>query len=718
MLAFAGTLALARPMPLSAEHFDFDFVQKGKNYVISIDTDEKKYAIKADKPLEMREAQDVLAGFLLEEKVKAVKKDNESLEVKLEDVAWKNPSLFVPRCEELSLKTMTSNMAAFAPYQAPFLNMKARRRGNNLDLSFCLDSQQFLLEWYKDCGITLFFPADSKIRREYCDKVILLDPNKKDKFGIGWATKTVNSEGTEVANLLFDAFVSKVLKKIESVNSLPGLILEIEDKLAQYEKESREGIVEHFKEKYDSLRYIPGQMISQFFDGATFHTFDKLTHPYEIGRTLQLSFEGKPKKIYLFVNTNVMLNPLVQEKGTATCKSGALLKLWLIEPAKFTDETAAGQFLNGIRGVHDKLEGIIKDYEKVKKKLSLPQKVQWYDTLNMWDTHIVSWSEFLEQIAEKQITSEIRSSPEYAKFKQTLDERVANRKSCGTILDELSCIVEQEKKEKELPEEIFQNYVKRVEVAVAPYGKKYEALKKEDIGFELRDLNSDGSNEVIITEINHPLFCGATGNSTVAIWQKSSQGWKEIFWSSGRGIAVLKEKYNNYNIVSVGGIDYSKGCGADSIPLDTLYGWDGSEYVQIGAEYIRIGEQPERLESKREEKWAKQSLAIPEEIEAYYTGKGVSKDDMRASSKDLNYDGREELIIEIKAKEGRLLGIWQKRASEWYPLMKTVYVNEFKIHNDSVNGYKAIETKRYDNNLTQIFYYDKGLDCYKCYSAY
>ncbi len=404
VLASALSFSLLFPSIAKAEIRDIKY--KGHDYLMDINRERKEYSIAPDmgEPI----AKEMFASVWLDNIAENARTKNNALKSKLEDFIWTNPSEMQINSASQSL-VVKQNIEYFFPYEIPKLNISAFKKGNEIYVKFGLASQNYLMQWYKDCSIIFFYPKDTKVKRLKFDRIYELS-DEKDDVGRFKVKESSFPDEREVYGMGTELMLSKIinLAKEELAEELPeaqllSIAMKLEDQLAKYSKREREKSLSNLKRDYDSFGWSPSP---------------EYQPQYQTGRMACLGFDGRPESIYFFINVNITQNPLNQERGTATRKEGPLLELLLIKPSQVISGTPAGRIVNHGRHINGKIDGFLAEYESKRgNNLSFDNKSLAYERFRLWESQINPFINVLDAFIEKKIERDSDISAALEEFK-------------------------------------------------------------------------------------------------------------------------------------------------------------------------------------------------------------------------------------------------------------------------------------------------------------
>jgi hypothetical protein len=106
------------------------------------------------------------------------------------------------------------------------------------------------------------------------------------------------------------------------------------------------------------------------------------------------------------------------------------------------------------------------------------------------------------------------------------------------------------------------------------------------------DLNQDGQAEYVIDNVLGRTLCGASGNCSSFVYQKTSGGYRFLLEGNGFGIKLLQTSTNGYRDLST-----ESHSSADETYL-TIYKFDGNKYQEKDC-YINKYNKSKRISSEK-----------------------------------------------------------------------------------------------------------------------
>ncbi len=408
---FASSLFLlsAFSSPCIAEEKQFEVSFKRKGYNVKFDDEKFTYSINPNENKEKR--REVLASAIIEDIVQGAKKKNALLEEKIEGFLYKNPSRMELHTSDKDIDFGISHESPLYIEQ-PKLILKSFKEGKKLQLEFQLDSQDYVIRWFRNSGIIMSWPKDTQIIRRV-DRVYEFDLNSKDSLGRFNLKEISFPEEKEVAGMIIDSLEERLR---DFAKEKYGIVaeaflspIEFEEWLEGKEKSRRENKIKSKLAGRNYAKYQPAASISQTFQS-----------PFEAGRIFTIEFEGKPNRIDFFVNTNLYPNPLNQEKEATSTKSNSILlkaiSAYLDEP---TEKTTAGAIIKLGRTIEERIDEFSEEHEN-RKLNSFEEKEIFYEKLKSWDSQIYPFITMLEELKERKLTGNLDGIREYKKFKQNV----------------------------------------------------------------------------------------------------------------------------------------------------------------------------------------------------------------------------------------------------------------------------------------------------------
>ncbi len=380
-----------------------DIRYKRHDYRININKERREYSVSPD--VEEPIARDMIASVWLDNIAENTCTKNKNLKNKLEDFIWDNQS-------EMQINTASQNLVVnntasqnlvvkqnieyFFPYETPKLDISAFKRGKEMYVKFMLASQNYLMEWYKDCSLVLFYPKDAKINRLKFDRIYEFS-DEKDNFGGFKIKESSFPDEREVYGMGTELMLSRIIDMAREklVGELPAaqllyVAMKLEDRLARYSKREREKPIINLKRDYDSFGWSPSPLYQP---------------KYQVGRMACLSFDGRPESVYFFINLNIIQNPVNQERGTATRRDGPLLNLLLVKPSQIRNTTPAGKIVNHGKNLTERIDGLLEEYESMKgdSRLSFDDESLAYERFRLWESQINPFIDLLDNLIDKRI---------------------------------------------------------------------------------------------------------------------------------------------------------------------------------------------------------------------------------------------------------------------------------------------------------------------------
>lgn len=408
-LASAISVFTLFPLNASAEVLESKIMNSGKEYSMTIDSEKKEYIINPD--AEEAIAREMLASCMLDKLATNTNEESKSLDKKTEQFLLENPSEMQLGFSEFSfsnphLAVLGKNVLEFNPYNIPEMDFNIWKKGNEISLKFNLPSQDFALDWYKNCGITALYSKDAKIIGRGPDKVYVVG-QEEGRLGMRNIEKDNFSGEREAYGMLADAILEKGMQQGEKnpLGVVFSSLMKIEDMLAEDEKTKRERVVEYLKSKYKCLPYSP----------AYFYATP------EQGRSVPVKFDKNPEELYFFINSNIVLTK--EEQGSQSKEEGALLKLLKVDTGKVTDETPAGKIIKHSRLLSNRIDDFLKEYEHKKQGLDFEGKTGIYENLSVWDAQIEPFINMLSKLQDKEIRGNIENLPEFQEFKRDAQKK-------------------------------------------------------------------------------------------------------------------------------------------------------------------------------------------------------------------------------------------------------------------------------------------------------
>ncbi len=393
-LVLASALSFSLLFPQLARAEIRDIKHNGYDYRLDINREREEYTISPD--VEEQDAQEILASVFLEGIVANAQTKNKRLRQGLEDFVWQNPS-------EMNLLSASQpaafkqNIASFSPHEIPKLDVHPFKRGNELYVKFMLSSQNYVMDWYKDCSIIFLYPKDNRLKWLKMDRIYELAP-EQDNLGRFKVREASFPDEREVYGYGVMLTLSKLMRiaRENLGKELPPLeildmAMKIEDQLARESKREREKPIRGLRdEDYRAFEWTPAPLYQP---------------KYEVGRMSCMYFEGKPESIYLFLNMNILQNPLMPQRGTAARGEGPLLELLLIKPSQVMNTNPAGRVVHLGRNISDNIDSFIREYgqKKGNEEFSLKEKSFLYDKIKAWDAQIIPYTELIDKIISKKI---------------------------------------------------------------------------------------------------------------------------------------------------------------------------------------------------------------------------------------------------------------------------------------------------------------------------
>lgn len=397
--ALASLFMFSSPLT-AAEH---QIGLRGTKYSVSVDEKTKRYSIAPEASSEIE--REILGIALAEELAGKTKQSLERLEERLKQFAIENPSRVNFEMADSNV-TAAENVRAFFPYSYPDVRIRAEKQGRKIKLRIETTSQNNLMSWYKDSSIIILYPKGTKVRRERFDRLFELDTDRRTRLG-AFSVKESSMPGErEVYSLLVDEIFKQILARVAREAPYGASIkiaTEFENQLAKWEKTRRENVLGRIKGGYNVLEYQPSIHISPSF---------------EIGRELSLEIiNGYPEQIYVFLNTNIKLNPLTVQQGTQTKIEGHLLKLISLRPMKLKNDSPAGNFVSTLSQIIDsmprefnrKTRNFPELNEKYSRLSEIDQSVHIISTLLDSNKHRILSSKISDDLADKLVQIQPRT---------------------------------------------------------------------------------------------------------------------------------------------------------------------------------------------------------------------------------------------------------------------------------------------------------------------
>jgi hypothetical protein len=407
------------PIKSNAEVLERKVKHADRVYSVKIDKNRKEYSIEPfSESKETRK--EILASALLENLAESLESKSKDLEKEIKDFIWDNPSRIYFKFSDRII-ALKENLEIYKHFPQPEIRVEnVWRKGNKLNLEFKLESQEYILDWYKNSSIVLLHERDVRLSRAVFDRIIALTPNKPTGFGNFKEHELKQSEEIEVTGMLNEAAVEKVISlipKAKGMHNIMQICYQIENWLAKQERRNREKVIKNLKHNFRLIRYAQKYWASP-----------RTKAVYEIGRNILLQFEGKPKTIYIFINVNTKLNPLKEgqrlREATQTklqeIYDAPLLKLLLLKPEQVENRGSAGFIITSSQDMVKHIKSILKEYEYKKqlKKFSFEEKALEYQKLKNFDSQLWCYITFLNRIKNKELKDRIEDLPEYKKFKK------------------------------------------------------------------------------------------------------------------------------------------------------------------------------------------------------------------------------------------------------------------------------------------------------------
>lgn len=407
----AGSLFLlsAFSSPCIAEEKKIEVNLKRRNYIVKFDDEKFIYSINPNENKEKR--REVLASAIIEDIVQRAKKKNSLLEKKIDEFLYENPSRMELYASEKDIDFGISHESPLYIEQ-PKLILKSFREGKKLHLEFKLDSQNYVIRWFRDSGIIMSWPKDTHLIRKV-DRVYEFDFSSRDSLGRFNLKEISFPEEKEVGGMFIDS-IEQRLKDLakEKYGIAPEAFLlpvEFEEWLEGKEKSRRESKIKSKIAGRNYAEYQPAASISQFFQS-----------PFEAGRIFTIEFEGKPDRIDFFVNTNLYPSPLNQEKeATSTKNNSILLKAISAYIGEPTEKTTAGALIKLGRTIEERIDEFSGEHEN-RKLNSFEEKELFYEKLKSWDSQIYPFITMLEELKGRKLEGNPDDIREYRRFKQNV----------------------------------------------------------------------------------------------------------------------------------------------------------------------------------------------------------------------------------------------------------------------------------------------------------
>ncbi|MBI5148467.1 hypothetical protein HZA33_02190, partial [Candidatus Pacearchaeota archaeon] len=386
---------------------------KGAEYKITTNEKERTYAISPEVTEEKeREFLELALTRDLENKVE---KENKTLEKKLLDFTFDNPSTMHFNFNDETI-TSLQNAKTFFPFSYPQVNIEAVKNGREIKLDIKTSSQDYIMSWYKDTSIIFLFPKKTQINQKTFGKIWELDTERKTKYGTYQIKEASMPDVRWVYSMLADAVIEKAVERVAKdspYGKLAQIAFEVENRLAEQEKTRRETVLKTIKSGYKSFEFKPPIHLSPRF---------------EIGRQFNLGIiKGYPEKFYVFINTNITLNPLTHQNiGTQTKKEAPLLKIITLKPSEIKSDTPAGEMINSAKELEKRIEEESK--RGVSSKSDLERK---YENLSRLETRIKTFDSFFTAYRNKKIYSS-----EFKKFREEERNAISGAKILSQSLAE------------------------------------------------------------------------------------------------------------------------------------------------------------------------------------------------------------------------------------------------------------------------------------------
>ena len=248
-----------------AEEKKVEITFNRKSYRVGFDDEKFIYRINPNENKEMR--REVLASAIIEDLAQGARKKNSLLEEKIDEFLYDNPS----RMELYAIdKDIDFGISHETPLyiEPPKLILKSFKEGKKLQLEFKLDSQDYVIRWFRDSGIIMSWPKDTQIIRKI-DRVYELDFNSKNSLGRFNLKEIAFPELKEVIVMLQDAAEQKL---IDAAREKYGIATEaflfhkeIEKWFEGNERERRERKIKSRVADRNYAKYQPATATSQTF---------------------------------------------------------------------------------------------------------------------------------------------------------------------------------------------------------------------------------------------------------------------------------------------------------------------------------------------------------------------------------------------------------------------------------------------------------------------
>jgi|GEM_PF-4422167 predicted transcriptional regulator len=392
-----------------AEEKKVEITFNRKSYRVGFDDEKFIYRINPNENKEMR--REVLASAIIEDLAQGARKKNSLLEEKIDEFLYDNPS----RMELYAIdKDIDFGISHETPLyiEPPKLILKSFKEGKKLQLEFKLDSQDYVIRWFRDSGIIMSWPKDTHIIRRV-DGVYELDFDSKDSLGRFNLKEILFPEEKEVAGMFIDSIEQRLKDLAKAKYGIAAetflLSIKFEEWLEGKEKSRRESKIKSKIAGRNYAEYLPASSTSQTFQS-----------PFEVGRIFNIEFEGKPDRIDFLVNTNLYPSPLnPQKEATSTESNLILLKVisaYIDEP---TDKSTAGAIIKLGRTIEERIDEFLEEHEN-KRLNSFEEKEIFYKKLKSWDSQIYPFITMLEELKERKLTGNPDDIREYKRFKQNV----------------------------------------------------------------------------------------------------------------------------------------------------------------------------------------------------------------------------------------------------------------------------------------------------------